>query len=79
MIDQLLKRSTDAYYCVENKKHGVPAGMQPGLDAGLEGDGLGVERRPGEVNTNDGGRGVYWEDPSGHVLEILTRPYGSGS
>jgi catechol 2,3-dioxygenase-like lactoylglutathione lyase family enzyme len=36
-------------------------------------------RRPGEINTNDGGRGVYWEDPSGHFLEIITRPYGSGS
>jgi catechol 2,3-dioxygenase-like lactoylglutathione lyase family enzyme len=34
--------------------------------------------RPGETNTNDGGRGVYWEDPSGHLLEIITRPYGSG-
>jgi catechol 2,3-dioxygenase-like lactoylglutathione lyase family enzyme len=34
--------------------------------------------RPGEVNTNDGGRGVYWEDPNGHFLEIITRPYGSG-
>jgi len=35
-------------------------------------------RHPGEINTNDGGRGVYWEDPSGHFLEIITRPYGSG-
>jgi catechol 2,3-dioxygenase-like lactoylglutathione lyase family enzyme len=35
-------------------------------------------RRPGEINRNDGGRGVYWEDPSGHNLEIITRPYGSG-
>jgi catechol 2,3-dioxygenase-like lactoylglutathione lyase family enzyme len=34
--------------------------------------------RPGEINRNDGGRGVYFEDPSGHRLEILTRPYGSG-
>ena len=34
--------------------------------------------RPGETNTNDGGRGVYWEEPSGHFLEIITRPYGSG-
>jgi catechol 2,3-dioxygenase-like lactoylglutathione lyase family enzyme len=33
-------------------------------------------RRPGEFNTNDGGRGVYWEDPNGHMLEIITRPYG---
>ena len=31
------------------------------------------------INTRDGGRGVYFEDPSGHLLEILTRPYGSGS
>jgi catechol 2,3-dioxygenase-like lactoylglutathione lyase family enzyme len=35
-------------------------------------------RRPGEFNTNDGGRGVYWEDPNGHMLEIITRPYGGG-
>jgi catechol 2,3-dioxygenase-like lactoylglutathione lyase family enzyme len=33
---------------------------------------------PGEINTRDGGRGVYWDDPNGHSLEILTRPYGSG-
>jgi len=31
-----------------------------------------------EINHNDGGRGVYWLDPDGHVLEIITRPYGSG-
>lgn len=37
------------------------------------------KRRAGEINTNDGGRGVYWEDPDGHLLEIITRPYGSGS
>jgi catechol 2,3-dioxygenase-like lactoylglutathione lyase family enzyme len=36
------------------------------------------KRVPGEINTNDGGRGVYWEEPSGHFLEIITRPYGSG-
>ena len=35
-------------------------------------------RRAGEINTNDGGRGVYWEDPSGHFLEIITVPYGGG-
>ncbi len=33
-------------------------------------------RRPGEINTADGGRGVYWADPDGHWLEIITRPYG---
>jgi catechol 2,3-dioxygenase-like lactoylglutathione lyase family enzyme len=36
-------------------------------------------RHPGEINTNDGGRGVYWEDPAGHFLEIITRPYGGGN
>jgi catechol 2,3-dioxygenase-like lactoylglutathione lyase family enzyme len=35
--------------------------------------------RPGQINHNDGGRGVYWNDPDGHRLEIITRPYGSGS
>ena len=35
--------------------------------------------RPGEINHNDGGRGVYFQDPGGHYLEILTRPYGSGA
>ena len=31
-----------------------------------------------EINHNDGGRGCYFRDPSGHFLEIITRPYGSG-
>ncbi|KUJ64575.1 glyoxalase [Streptomyces albus subsp. albus] len=35
--------------------------------------------RPGEINRNDGGYGVYFEDPSGHYMEIITRPYGSGT
>jgi catechol 2,3-dioxygenase-like lactoylglutathione lyase family enzyme len=35
--------------------------------------------RDGQINRNDGGRGVYFEDPSGHLLEIITRPYGSGA
>ena len=30
----------------------------------------------GEINTNDGGRGLYWDDPDGHSLEIITVPYG---
>lgn len=32
----------------------------------------------GEINHNDGGRGVYWQDQDGHLLEVLTRNYGSG-
>ena len=35
--------------------------------------------RPAEINHNDGGRGVYFRDPGGHYLEIITRPYGSGA
>jgi catechol 2,3-dioxygenase-like lactoylglutathione lyase family enzyme len=35
-------------------------------------------QRKGEINRNDGGRGVYFNDPDGHYLEIITRPYGSG-
>ena len=35
--------------------------------------------RRGEINHNDGGRGVYFEGPDRHFLEIITRPYGSGS
>ena len=38
-----------------------------------------AHQRPFEINRNDGGRGVYWNDPNGHYLEIITRPYGSGS
>jgi catechol 2,3-dioxygenase-like lactoylglutathione lyase family enzyme len=37
-----------------------------------------AKKQPGEINHHDGGRGVYFEDVSGHLLEIITRPYGSG-
>ena len=47
-------------------------------DRGLEYWADPMQRRPGEINHRDGGRGVYFPDPSGHFLEILTRPYGSG-
>ena len=32
--------------------------------------------QPGRWNTKDGGRGLYWDDPDGHNLEIITVPYG---
>jgi catechol 2,3-dioxygenase-like lactoylglutathione lyase family enzyme len=38
-----------------------------------------LRRRSGEINHNDGGRGVYFPDPDGHTLEVITRPYGSGA
>lgn len=43
-------------------------GLQHWADPGLQ--------RAGEINRNDGGRGVYFNDPDGHLLEIITRPYG---
>jgi catechol 2,3-dioxygenase-like lactoylglutathione lyase family enzyme len=35
-------------------------------------------RERGRTNDWDGGRGVYFDDPNGHLLEVITRPYGSG-
>ena len=46
--------------------HGLPYWADP------------AHRQPGQINHHDGGRGVYWNDPNGHYLEIITRPYGSG-
>jgi catechol 2,3-dioxygenase-like lactoylglutathione lyase family enzyme len=34
------------------------------------------QKQEGKINRHFGGRGVYFEDPSGHLLEIITRPYG---
>jgi catechol 2,3-dioxygenase-like lactoylglutathione lyase family enzyme len=32
--------------------------------------------KPGEINHHHGGRGVYFDDPDGHLMEIITSPYG---
>lgn len=32
----------------------------------------------GEIYHHNGGRGFYFLDPDGHLLEVLTQPYGSG-
>ena len=37
-----------------------------------------VQSRQNEINHHDGGRGFYFEEPDGHLLEVITRPYGSG-
>ena len=37
-----------------------------------------MHQAPNEINAWDDGRGVYFNDPDGHRLEIITRPYGSG-
>lgn len=33
--------------------------------------------QPGQINTHFGGRGVYFRDPDSHLLELITKPYGS--
>src|SRR6516164_7775509 len=30
----------------------------------------------GQINHLYGGRGFYFDDPDGHLMEIITRPYG---
>lgn len=35
-------------------------------------------RQAGRINGWDDGRGIYFDDPDGHLLEVITRPYGSG-
>jgi len=48
----------------------------------LDADGMEIQTqrerglKEGRINHHFGGRGVYFEDPSGHLLEIITRPYG---
>lgn len=33
-------------------------------------------RQPGTINRDGGGRGVYFRDPAGHAMELITVPYG---
>ena len=47
------------------------------VERGLDYWGDPGKTEPGTINRNDGGRGVYFDDPDGHLLEIITRPYGS--
>ncbi|MFF8653967.1 VOC family protein [Streptomyces huasconensis] len=34
------------------------------------------QKQPGEINRDDGGKGVYFLDPSSHAMELITVPYG---
>ena len=45
------------------------------VDGGLEHWADPQMSRSGMFNTNHGGRGVYFRDPTGHNLEALTSPY----
>ncbi|NJR56478.1 MAG: VOC family protein [Acaryochloris sp. CRU_2_0] len=35
------------------------------------------KQRAGETYQHNGGCGVYFDDPDGHLLEVMTRPYES--
>jgi catechol 2,3-dioxygenase-like lactoylglutathione lyase family enzyme len=48
------------------RERGLPYWADPG------------QQQRGQINSWDDGRGVYFEDPNGHLLEVITRPYGSG-
>ncbi len=37
------------------------------------------KQRAGETYSHNGGRGMYFDDPDGHLLEVMTRPYKIGS
>ena len=37
-----------------------------------------AQTQSGKINHHDGGRGIYFREPNGHLLEIITREYGSG-
>ena len=37
-----------------------------------------AKTQPGEIYKLHGGRGVYFDDPSGHLLEVMTQPYPVG-
>jgi catechol 2,3-dioxygenase-like lactoylglutathione lyase family enzyme len=36
-----------------------------------------ARQKPDEINHHFGGRGVYFVDPDGHFLEIITQPYAN--
>jgi catechol 2,3-dioxygenase-like lactoylglutathione lyase family enzyme len=36
-----------------------------------------ARKQANEINHHFGGRGFYFENPDGHLLELITKPYGS--
>jgi len=52
------------------------AAYQQMLDRGLDHWADPEHSQPGKINTRWRGRGVYFPDPSGHNMEILTRAGG---
>ena len=48
------------------KALGIPYGSEP------------YRHEDGRINTRRGGRGFYFEDPNGHLLEVMTIPETGG-
>lgn len=36
-----------------------------------------ARQQAGQINRHYGGRGMYFQDPDGHLLEVITTPYGT--
>ena len=36
-----------------------------------------ARNQPRQINHHFGGRGVYFADPDNHLMELITRPYGT--
>ena len=54
---------------------GIPVAGEAGPFVQVElGNGVTLHHEPGGINRRWGGRGVYFPDPNGHNMEILTRP-----
>lgn len=64
-----------AFLVTEEEFDGIFGRIQ---DAGLTHYADPHRKQPGEINHNDGGRGVYFMDPANHAMEVITRPYGGG-
>lgn len=65
-----------AFHVADDDFDAIRARLDAGGIAYLPGPGHG---NPGQINHNHGGRGLYFDDPAGHHLEIITRRYGTGT
>jgi len=74
-VDRDIEPQHYAFLVTDQEFDGIFARVR---ERGLDHWGDPQHRVPGEINELDDGRGLYFDDPNGHQLEILTRPYGSG-
>src|SRR6516162_4299424 len=65
-----------AALCFPGQRRGIRCRLARIRAAGVKHYANFRRERPGEINHLYGGRGVYFDDPNGHLLELITRPYG---